>query len=216
MENQTRVVVADDHPLVLSGIKTALARVEGLLIVAEASDGNGAIQAIVQHRPDLLILDVNMPGLASDQVVIEGQRIHPNLKTLILSAFDDEVYVRRFCRTPIHGYMLKDEAPESLSQAVRVIQQGSNWYSQSVASVFFSLSRQDLSPLFSEREENLLALLATGVNNREIARQLGLARQTVSNLFCAIYQKMGVNNRIQSLVWLQENSYSLSRAKDPT
>lgn len=203
-----RVVVVDDHPLVLTGIKSALARVAGLQLVAEASNGDEALQAILTHKPDLLILDINLPGLRSDQVVIQGRLHHPALKTLILSAFDDEVYIRRFSQVPINGYMLKDEAPEGLSQAVRVIQQGAMWFSHSVANRILTMNRvdraQELS-LFSDREKELLTLLMTGLNNRSIAKKLSLAPQTVSNLFSAIYQKMGVGNRIQATVWVRDN-----------
>lgn len=204
-----RVVVVDDHPLVLSGIKTALSRVEGLQVVAEATTGDGALEAVLAHKPDLLILDISMPGLRADQVVLQA-RVHlPELKTLILSAFDDDVYIRRFSQVPINGYMLKDEAPEGLAQAVRVIQQGAMWFSHSVASRILAMNRvptQDIS-LFSDREKEVLGLLLKGLDNQAIATSLSLARQTVRNLVSTIYQKMGVNSRIQAAVWAQDHNH---------
>ena len=203
-----RVVVVDDHPLVLAGIKNALLRVAGLAVVAEASDGDAALRAVLAYEPDLLILDIHLPGLPSDQVVVQARVHHPELKTLILSAFDDEASIRRFSQVPISGYMLKDEAPEGLSQAVRVIQQGAIWFSHSVADRILAMNRVDRkldASLFSDREKELLALVTTGMNHQAVARELNLARQTVSNLFSTIYQKMGVSNRIQATIWMQEN-----------
>lgn len=203
-----RVLVVDDHPLVLTGIKTALARVSGLVMVASADNGDDGLRAVIEHKPDLMILDINLPGLRSDLLVLEARKHHPTLRTLILSAFDDEVYLRRFSQVPISGYMLKDEAPEGLSQAVRVIQQGAMWFSQSVAHRLMAINQVDRSlavSLFSEREKEILVLLAQGHNNQALGKRLNLARQTVSNLLSAIYQKMGVHNRIQAMVWIREN-----------
>lgn len=203
-----RVLVVDDHPLVLTGIKTALGRVSGLVVVASAENGDDALRAVIEHKPDLMILDINLPGLRSDLLVLEGRKHHPTLRTLILSAFDDEVYLRRFSQVPISGYMLKDEAPEGLSQAVRVIQQGAMWFSQSVAHRIMAINQVDRNlavSLFSEREKEILILLAQGHNNQALGKRLNLARQTVSNLLSAIYQKMGVHNRIQAMVWIREN-----------
>ena len=203
-----RVLVVDDHPLVLTGIKTALGRVSGLLVVASADNGDDGLRAVIEHKPDLMILDINLPGLRSDLLVLEARKHHPTLRTLILSAFDDEVYLRRFSQVPISGYMLKDEAPEGLSQAVRVIQQGAMWFSQSVAHRIMAINQVDRSltvSLFSDREKEILGLLAQGHNNQALGKHLNLARQTVSNLLSTIYQKMGVHNHIQAMVWIREN-----------
>lgn len=203
-----RVMVVDDHPLVLTGIKTALSRVSGLVVCASADNGDDALQGIIAHKPDLMILDVNLPGLRSDLLVLEARKHHPTLRTLILSAFDDEVYLRRFSQVPISGYMLKDEAPEGLSQAVRVIQQGAMWFSQSVAHRIMAIHHVDRTlsvSLFSDREKEILTLLAQGHNNQALGARLNLARQTVSNLLSTIYQKMGVHNRIQAMVWIRDN-----------
>ena len=203
-----RVIVVDDHPMVLTGIKTALGRVNGLEVVATAGNGDDALQAVIHHKPDLLVLDINLPGLRSDLLVLEARKHHPTLKTLILSAFDDEVYLRRFSQVPISGYMLKDEAPEGLSQAVRVIQQGAMWFSQSVAHRILAIhqvERDQRVSLFSGREKEMLNLLAQGLSNQALGQRLNLARQTASNLLSVIYQKMGVRNRVQAMVWIREN-----------
>lgn len=203
------VVVADDHPLIRSGIKTALLRVNDLVIVGEAATGDEALEAVIRHQPDLLILDISMPGLRTDEVVTRSRLQVPTLKVLILSAYDDDVYIRRLSRVAINGYQLKDEAPEGLAQAVRVIEQGAYWFSGSVAARLMAMHRETAgqpSSIFSPREQEVLALLLRGVDNAGIGKELSLATQTVRNCNSTIYQKMGVENRVQALVWARERA----------
>lgn len=201
------VVVADDHPLIRSGIKTTLQRVDNLVILGEAATGDEALDAVVKYKPDLLILDINMPGLPTDEVVSRARQQVPRLKVLILSAYDDEVYIRRLSRVAINGYQLKDEAPEGLAQAVRVIEQGAYWFSGSVAGRLMAIHggpTVEPAPQFTPREQEVLRLMLRGLDNAGIGRELNLATQTVRNCISTIYQKIGVENRIQALVWARD------------
>lgn len=201
-----RVVVADDHPLVRGGIRTALADWEDLEVVAEAGTGDEALRAVLTHRPDLLILDLFMPGLECDQVVALATEAHPALKTLVLTAYDDDVYVRRMSRLAIRGYVLKDEAPEDLLRAIRGIERGAVWFSHKVAQKImrfgndFSGSNSGLTL----REEQLLTLLSRGETNQEIARILSLREQTVRNYVSTLYAKIQVSTRAMAVVWARE------------
>lgn len=199
-----KIILADDHPLVLVGIKAALGRIPGLQVVAECGNGDEALQALLDCPADLMILDISMPGLPADRLIEHARSHRPGMKVLILSASDEEAKLRRFAQVPIDGYLLKEEAPESLCQAVRVILQGATWFIQSVAQRLFRLSQSeaDDSP-FSEREKRMLQLVNLGTSNQGIALALNLARQTVSNLLSALYQKMGVSNRLEAMIWLQ-------------
>ena len=202
-----RIVIADDHPLVRSGIRTALLSQDGLTVVAEASTGDEALRAVLEHRPDLLILDVSMPGVPPDQVIARARETFPELKTLILTAHDDDVFVRKLSQAAISGYLLKDEAPESLAQAVRVIEQGAVWFSQSVAAKIMGFSRtQSNEPLtlFNAREKEVMVRIAQGLDNQIISQELHLAKQTVRNYVRTIYQKMGVSSRVQAVLWARE------------
>jgi len=197
------VVVADDHPLVRVAIVDALRR-DNVSVVAEVGNGDDVLEAVVQYRPDLLIMDIRMPGLAVDLAVREAHRQHPELKVMIVSAHDDAVFLQRFSHIPLSGYLLKDEAPEVLRQAVRVIREGGRWFSQSIAFRLRCLQfpRKDLmEPDLSERERQILELVARGEFNHAITVRFNLSHQTVRNYLSAIYRKIGVNNRSEAAVW---------------
>lgn len=203
-----RVVLADDHPLVRSGIRLALAERQDLEVVAEVGTGDAALAAVREHRPDLLILDIFMPGMASDEVVALATAAHPELKTLILTAYDDDIYVHRLTRVAIRGYMLKDEAPENLLRAISCIEQGAMWFSQSVSQKIMSGGgKQPQSgdcDTLSERERQVLVMLSRGEDNREIARALQLAEQTVRNYVSTLYSKIQVTTRVEAVLWARE------------
>ena len=197
------VVVADDHPLVRAAMVEAL-RGDGVRVVAEVGTGDGVLEAVLQYRPDLLILDIRMPGLAVDLAVREAHRQFPQLKVLIVSAHDDEVFLQRFSRIPLWGYLLKDEAPEVLRQAVRVIREGGRWFSQSIAIRMRGLllpRRDHHDPVLSERERQILELVADGQTNHNISLRFSLTNQTVRNYLSGIYRKIGVANRSEAAVW---------------
>ncbi len=201
-----RVVIADDHPLVRDGIRAALSRAD-IDVVAEAPDGDAALRLVREHKPDLLILDLSMGGLPFDQVIPQAQEAVPGLKTLVLTAHDDDAYVRKIKPLAIRGYMLKDEAPESLAQAVRVIQQGAVWFSQVIARKMMDSTWEnptEVNPL-TAREATILAAVAQAKENGEIAHSLNLAEQTVRNYVSTIYHKIGATSRIGAAVWAREH-----------
>lgn len=178
-------------------------------MVAEAATGDEALTAVCQHRPDLLVLDLSMPGLPPDQLIPQARASVPDLKVLILSAYGDDAHVRRLSQLSLSGYLLKDEAVQHLVQAVRVIAQGAVWFSQSVADKLRGLpqlrgSRSDILEL-SERELEVLHRISSGLDNKEIAAQLNLAEQTVRNYASRLYQKIGVGSRAEAVVWAYEH-----------
>lgn len=202
-----RIVVVDDHPLVRRGIRASLESDPDFQVVAEAADGDSGLEAVLLHRPDLMLLDISMPGLAADQVVEKAHREVSGLKTLVISSYDDDVYVRSLTRVPISGYLLKDHAPEDLLQAIRCIQNGGVWFSQAVARKLMGFRMLDGSegePNLTVRERQVLMGISRGEGNPLIARNLNLAEQTVRNYASTLYQKLGVHSRLSAAVWAHE------------
>lgn len=200
-----RIVIADDHPLVRFGVKSTLARSEEHQVVGEASNAEEALRLVAELKPDLLTLDLNMPGIAPEELAAQAREHHPELKVLVLTAMDDEPTVRRLKKVRLSGYMLKDEAPENLLQAVRAIEQGAVWFSQSIAHKMMGLDiAEDPAPTLTARERQVLAQIARGLDNLAIANELSLAEQTVRNYASAIYEKIGATSRVEAAVWARE------------
>lgn len=198
-----RVVVADDHPLVRRAIIEAICG-ENVRVVAEVASGEAVLEAVLQHRPDLLILDIRMPGMPVDLAAREAHRQFPQLRVLVVTAHDDEVFLHRMSRIPLKGFLLKDEAPEELCRAVRVILQGGRWFSHSIEVrmrdfEFSAKATQDRD--LTDMERNVLELLARGWANARIGRHLSLTRQTVRNYTSLLYRKIGASSRAEAAVW---------------
>ena len=201
-----RIVIADDHPLVRSGITATLLRSPDNKVVGEASDSEEALRLVASLKPDLLTLDLSMPGtIAPEDVAAQALALHPPLKILVLTAHDDEAMVRRLKKVRISGYLLKDEAPENLLQAVRAIEQGAVWISQSIAHKMMGLNAtEDPVINLNARERQVLTQIGKGMDNLSIATKLNLAEQTVRNYASAIYEKIGVSSRVEAVVWARE------------
>lgn len=200
-----KIVIADDHPLVRSGVKSTLARSDDVQVVGEAQNSAEAMKLIEQHRPDMLILDIEMPGIPADELTVAARELVPDLKILVLTAHEDEGSIRRLMKVKISAYMLKDEAPENLLQAVRAIGQGAVWFSQSVAHKLMGLNDpEDDLPSLTPRERQILTQIALGHDNQTIANELSLAEQTVRNYASSIYEKIGVASRVEAVVWARD------------
>ena len=171
-----RIVIADDHPLVRSGIRATLSRSEEIQVVGEAQDSPETLKMVEEFRPDLLILDIEMPGIPAHQLAVEARKLVPDLKILVLTVHEDEASIRALMKVKISAYMLKDEAPENLLQAVRAIEQGAAWFSQSVAHKLMTIHEvKDDLPSLTTREKQILQQIALGHDNHTIADELSLA-----------------------------------------
>lgn len=203
-----RVLLADDHPLMRAGIRTSLNAEEDLLLVGEASDGNTAQSLCGELKPDVVLLDLNMPGPPAMQTVAYLHTYHPQIKVLMLTAYDDDAYVRGLISAGVAGYVLKDEAPEMVAHAVRVVMGGKTWFSQAIVEklVRWQAAESTLKAEFalSERERDMLQMIAQGWDNAHIAETLHLAEQTVRNRISRIYAKAGVSSRPELMIWVRE------------
>ena len=200
------VLLADDHALIRTGIRAVLLPEPDIVLVGEATNGDEVRHLAQALQPDVVLLDLNMPGPAPFETVCTLQKLCPNSKLTILTAYDDDAYVRSLVGAGVAGYILKDEATEVVVQAIRVILQGGSWFSRAVMEKLVSIPPEKISvPNLTVRERQLLSMIARGWSNTDIAAELQLAEQTVRNYVSRLYAKLDVGSRAQAIVWAVEN-----------
>lgn len=195
-----RIVIADDHGIVRSGIRLLLERQPDLEVVAEAADGIAARDIVVSEKPDLAILDVKMPGLTGLQATREIKAQAPDTAVLILSMHDDERYLFEALKAGASGYVLKSQADEELLEAIRAIERGDPFLTpsaqQSLIRDLLERGEPDDSEL-TPREEEIVKLVAEANTTREIAAMLHLSEKTVENHRGNAMKKLGMRDRVE-------------------
>ena len=205
----TTVVIVDDHPVVRAGMRTVLDRAADVTVVAEGATGTDALRLVEQHRPDVLVLDVNLPDLSGVEVT---RRLHDQgaaTAILILTIHDDSQIVFGLLESGAIGYVLKDEALETLASAVRAAARGESWLSPAVARQVVRRAVGEAPPEPPEspplpltpREMEVLRLLAQGLDNAAIAQRLVVTRRTVQNHVSNIYGKLEVGSRTEAALY---------------
>jgi DNA-binding NarL/FixJ family response regulator len=215
-----RVVIADDHPVVRAGILSLLGKEPNIQLDGETGEGQQVEALAGRIVPNVLVLDVNMPGLDAVGVTSRLTKLHPTLRVLVLTAFDDEAYAAGLLAAGATGYVLKDEALDSLAAAVRSVARGESWISQRIAG---RLARKAVSPAHSPeaesitpREREVLRLLALGLSNDEIAEKLVISRRTVQNHVSSLYGKLGLQSRAEAVLFaIRHGIVEVSEVKAP-
>jgi DNA-binding NarL/FixJ family response regulator len=200
-----RVLIADDHPLVRQGLKAALAPMPDLEVVAEAATGQAAIREAVLHRPDVVVMDLQMPELNGIEATRELGRAVPTAAVLVLTMFDDDDSVFAAMRAGAHGYVLKGAEQQEIARAITAVAAGEAIFGPAVATrvlTYFATPPVTSAPFpeLTAREREVLDLLATGRPNHQIADQLGLSAKTVANHISAIFAKLQVADRTQAIL----------------
>jgi len=195
-----RVVIADDHGIVRSGIRLLLETQPDLEVIGEAADGVEARDLVVRERPDLAILDVKMPGLTGLQATREIKAQAPGVQVLILSMHDDERYLFEALKAGASGYVLKSQADSDLLEAVRSVERGEPFLSPGAQQSLIrdllergAPAESDLTP----REEEIVKLVAEANTTREIAGLLHLSEKTVENHRANAMKKLGMRDRVE-------------------
>lgn len=204
----TTVVVVDDHPVVRAGMRALLESARDLNVLAEGATGAEALDLVASRRPDVLVLDVNLPDLSGLEVARRLQTRGDPTAILILTVRDDRQTIFELLESGAAGYVLKDEAPERLVHAVRVVARGESWLSPAVAREVIerAVTPEDapaeelLEPL-TPRESEVLSLLAQGLDNAAIAERLVVTKRTVQNHVSTIYSKLDVSSRTQAALY---------------
>jgi DNA-binding NarL/FixJ family response regulator len=207
MEDTIRVLIADDHPLFREGMRGRLDRVADIAVVGEAASGDEAVESAHKLEPDVILMDIKMPGLNGIEATREIQQASPQIGVLVLTMFEDDDSVFAAMRAGAKGYLLKDSGGEGVVHAIRAVASGEAVFGPGVAERiigFFSAPRtavpQRAFPELTEREEEVLSLVAQGKSNREIARQLFVSLKTVRNHVSHILLKLQVADRAQAVI----------------
>jgi len=203
---QITIVIVDDHPVVRAGMRTILDAASDIVVAAEGASGHGALRLVEQHKPDVLALDVNLPDMNGIEVTRQLHRQGAETAILILTVHDDKQTVFGILENGATGYVLKDEALETLADAIRAAARGESWLSPAVAQqvVRRAVGKPPAEPHeppplpLTPRETEVLCLLAQGLNNATIAERLVVTKRTVQNHVSNVYGKLGVTTRTQA------------------
>ena len=200
-KNKIRLLLADDHPVVREGIRSCLANHDRLEIVGEAIDGKDAINKAKELVPDIVLMDINMPTMNGLKATEELRQKLPKIKVLILTVHSNKEYALQMIRSGARGYVLKDSSPKELIQAIESVYHGDAFFSPEVARLVLNdyvakASRIDSAPAaeLSEREREVLALIAKGCTSKQIAAQLGVSIRTAESHRENIMRKLNIHN----------------------
>jgi len=191
-----RVVIADDHPVVRDGLSALLASVPSVVVAGVAGTGREAVQAAVTLRPDVLVMDIQMPELSGVAAAGEIARLAPDVAVLMLTMFDDDDSVFAAMRAGARGYVLKGAQQDEIVRAIHSVAAGEAIFGPGSAPPAADVPFEALT----SREREVLDLIAAGVRNTEIARRMSIAPKTVANHVSAIFSKLQVADRNQAIV----------------
>jgi len=201
-----RIVVADDHGIVREGLGALLAARPGFDLVGTASTGAEAVRAAVTLRPDVLVMDIQMPGTGGIEATREITRVAPDVAVLMLTMFDDDESIFAAMRAGARGYVLKGAAPDNVIRAIAAVAAGEAIFGPGVAKRaldYMSGPRRDATVAFPElttREREVLDLIAAGLGNPAIATRLGVATNTIGNHVTSIFAKLQVASRAEAII----------------
>lgn len=194
-----RVLLADDHPFIRAGIRAELAEEDDILVVGEASSADEVMIRCPQLWLDVLILDLSMPGPPPRETVAFLKQHCPDLKILVLTAYQEAAYIRGLVALGVKGYVLKDEANEALVDAIHAVQRGETWFSQPVLEKLSAGGEGVGEIALTTRELEILKLLRQGLTNKEIAYQLRIAERTVRYHVENLLAKLHARNRPEAV-----------------
>jgi len=205
MAGVIRVLLADDHPALRVGLRVLLVQAPDIEVVGEANSGEEALLQIEALRPDVVVLDCQLPGMAGPEVARETRRRGLPARVLALSAYQDERYVRGMLEAGAMGYLLKEEAPAVIMEAVHKAAHGEGYFSSPVAAKVAAWARGERSGGLTEREVEVLQLVTRGLSNKEIAHVLQVKERTVEFHVSNILKKLGVASRVEAAMWAKDH-----------
>ena len=191
-----RVLCVDDHRLMRDGISRIVGLQPDMVVVAEASHGEEAVEQFVVHRPDVTLMDLQLPTMNGLQAIREIRRLHPDARIIVLTMYQGDEDIHRAIEAGAMGYLLKDTLPDDLIRVIREVHAGQRVLPPAIAAALEARASQ---PILTTREIQVLELLVTGKRNKEIAAALGISSDTASAHIKSIFQKFNVHDRTAAL-----------------
>jgi len=208
MTEKIRVLLIDDHSLVLDGLKTRLERSGFIEIAGTATDGPTGIEAATQLQPDVVLVDINLPGMNGIEVVEILTEQHAHIKLLVLSIHDDQEYILDVARIGAKGYVLKSASADEMVSAVRTAYSGGTHYSSEIAEILLQQNKH-CSTTLTTREQTIITLLASGLSSKQMASELHISTRTVETHRRNIKMKLKISNTPDLVRYAQQ--YGLVR-----
>jgi len=209
MKDRIRILVADDHTLIRQGLKQILELEKDLVVVAQAADGKEAVRLAKEHNPDVILMDINMPGTNGLQAIKEIKHEQLKCKIIVLTIHQDKEYLFKTLQMGAEGYVLKDAEPSVLIQAIRYVHSGQTYIQPNMTKELVQeynrvtvreKEKKKINKLTS-RELEVLRLIAEGMINKEIAKHLYISEKTVKNHVSNIFKKIEVSDRTQAAIY---------------
>lgn len=209
--NVLTVLIVDDHPLFRKGMRALLESMPDIEVIGEAISGKEAVEMATAHQPDVVLMDLQMPKGSGLAAIREIGKTSPNIRILVVTLFEDDESVFAALRAGARGYILKDADEEEMMRAIRAVGEGEAIFSPAIATRlmdYFAASRslipQEVFPELTEREREILTLIARGMTNANIAAELTISLKTVRNHVSNIYSKLQVADRTQAAIRARE------------
>lgn len=220
MTQKIKIIIVDDHPLIKEGLKQILSFYPDIEIVNEGSNGSEAVNIVNETSCDILLLDINMPVLSGLDALKLIRDTNPHLKVLLLTVENDFGTLKQAIDLKANGYILKESAGSTLTDAIRHVYSGGNYIDQSLTKYVFniindspsarynSVRKETIEPfsLLTERENEILNHISKGLSNKEIAAKLYLSEKTIRNTITSIFRKIDVKDRVQATIFVLNNS----------
>ena len=204
--SDTRVLLADDHAIVRAGFHKMIDEIPGIRVVGEVGDGPQVFAALERESIDCLLIDVTMPDFDPINAIRKIRGMYPDLKILVVSAYDDNIYVQGLMGAGVNGYHLKDQPLNDLKLALQRVLAGERWITSSLIGKLIEPHSEGKGvPNLTNRQRDLLRLLQQGCDNQTIAQQMGLSVKTVENHLTRLYRQIGVESRLEAANYAMRN-----------
>ncbi|HEX3647563.1 MAG TPA: response regulator transcription factor [Pseudonocardiaceae bacterium] len=203
-----RVLISDDHAIVRAGLAQLLRTTDDLVLAGEAADGTSAIELVAELKPDVVLMDLSMPGTDGVQATARIVAQNPEVHVLVLTSFSDQARILDALEAGAEGYLLKHSEPERILAGIRDVVNGGSPLDPKAARVLLTHRRTAEEPgvHLTGREREVLRMVGDGHPNKTIARRLGITERTVKAHLTSVYQRLGVADRTQAALWAQRHA----------